>query len=126
MGRDAAADEGAAIGHHADFPAATRAFFDPDSTVSTAGLGEPDLGADGGAAELDVVVDRIRSAGLSPLVARTTTRDLAALGFEAVRALVPGAQPLFTDDPFFGDRAREVPASMGFEPALDREYHPFP
>ena len=126
MGRDAAADEGAAIGHHADLPAATRAFFDPDSTVSTAGLGEPNLGADGGAAELDVVVDRIRSAGLSPLVARTTTRDLAALGFEAVRALVPGAQPLFTGEPFFGDRAREVPASMGFEPALDREYHPFP
>jgi len=40
--------------------------------------------------------------------------------------LVPGAQPLFTGEPFFGDRAREVPRSMGYEPALDRPYHPFP
>ena len=168
MGREAASGEGAAIGHHADFPEATRAFFDPESTVPAGGLVADDLGVgsgadaeagdgagvDGGAegdggtgattnggaaaddaddglgldpaAELDAVVDRVEAAGLSPVVARTTTRDVAALGFEAVRVLVPGAQPLFTGDPFFGDRAREVPRSMGFEPTLDREYHPFP
>jgi ribosomal protein S12 methylthiotransferase accessory factor len=68
----------------------------------------------------------VEAAGLSPVVARLTTRDLATLGFEAVRVLVPGAQPLFTGEPFFGDRAREVPRSMGYEPALDRPYHPFP
>ena len=123
MGREAAGEQGAAIGHHADRPAETAAFFDPDATVSTEGLGEPSLS---GTEELDAVVDRVESVGLDPYVARVTTRDLASLGFEAVRVLVPGAQPLFTGDPFFGDRAREVPRSMGFEPALDRSYHPFP
>ena len=32
----------------------------------------------------------------------------------AVRAVVPEAQPLFTGEPYFGERAREVPKSMGF------------
>ena len=123
MGRDAAAEQGAAIGRHADRPAETAAFFDPDATVSAEGLGDPELT---GSAALSAVVDRVTAAGLDPYVARVTTRDLAALGFEAVRVLVPGAQPLFTGDPFFGDRAREVPRSMGFEPDPDRTYHPFP
>ena len=143
MGRETADEQGAAIAHHADLPDATREFFDPDATVPAAGLGAPDAGddaenaddaggvddvtdGDGGVTELDAVVGRVRSAGLDPLVARTTTRDVAALGFEAVRVLAPGAQPLFTGDPFFGERARDVPRSMGFEPTLDREYHPFP
>ncbi|OYR87258.1 bacteriocin biosynthesis protein SagD, partial [Halorubrum distributum] len=123
MGRETADEQGAAIGHHADRPAETAAFFDPDATVSAEGLGEPALS---GADELAAVVDRVESVGLDPYVARVTTRDLATLGFEAVRVLVPDAQPLFTGDPFFGDRASEVPRSMGFEPALDRPYHPFP
>ena len=123
MGRDAADEQGAAIGHHADLPAETAAFFEPDATVSAEGLGAPEPS---GSAELTAAVDRVEAAGLDPYVARVTTRDLASLGFEAVRVLVPGAQPLFTGDPFFGDRAREVPRSMGFEPALDRPYHPFP
>ncbi|QUO48504.1 YcaO-like family protein [Halorubrum ruber] len=123
MGREAADEQGAAIGHHADRPAETAAFFDPDATVSAEGLGEPELS---GTEELDAAIDRVESVGLDPYVARVTTRDLEALGFEAVRVLVPGAQPLFTGEPFFGDRASEVPRSMGFEPALDRPYHPFP
>ena len=123
MGEEAATEESAAIGHHADLPDATRAFFDPETTVPTDGIGEPNRS---GAAELDAVVERVRAAGLSPLVASTTTRDVATLGFEAVRVLVPEAQPLFTGDPFFGERARDVPRSMGFEPALNRPYHPFP
>ncbi len=123
MGEAAAAEESAAIGHHAEFPAATRAFFDPEATVTTEGLGEPRLS---GVDELEAATERVREAGVAPVVSRTTTRDVAALGFEAVRVLVPEAQPLFTGDPFFGERAREVPRSMGFEPALDREYHPFP
>ncbi|WP_418285877.1 YcaO-like family protein [Halorubrum sp. DTA46] len=123
MGEDAAAEESAAIGHHADFPDETRAFFDPDATVLAGSLGEPELT---GTDELSAVLDRVEGVGLDAYVARLTTRDLAGLGFEAVRVLVPGAQPLFTGDPFFGDRARDVPRSMGFEPALDREYHPFP
>jgi ribosomal protein S12 methylthiotransferase accessory factor len=123
MGREAADEQGAAIGHHADRPSETAAFFEPDATVSTEGLGDPELSGD---AELDAVVDRVAGVGLDSYVARVTTRDLATLGFEAVRVLVPDAQPLFTGDPFFGDRAGEVPRSMGFEPALDRPYHPFP
>ena len=123
MGREAADEAGAAIGRHADLPPETAAFFDPPTTVDAEGLGEPDLD---GSAALETVVERVEAAGLSPVVARLTTRDLATLGFEAVRVLVPGAQPLFTGEPFFGDRAREVPRSMGYEPALDRPYHPFP
>jgi len=122
-GPDAAAEQGAAIGRHADFPEETRAFFDPDATVPAESLGEPELS---GADELAAVVERVERVDLEPYVARTTTRDLAALGFEAVRVLVPGAQPLFTGDPFFGDRARDVSRSMGFEPELEKAYHPFP
>jgi ribosomal protein S12 methylthiotransferase accessory factor len=48
------------------------------------------------------------------------------LGFRAVRVLVPSAQPLFFDDPYFGDRARSVPDELGFAAELDREHHPFP
>ncbi|MFC7325284.1 YcaO-like family protein [Halorubrum rutilum] len=123
MGPEAAAEEGAAIGHHADFPDETRAFFDPDASVAADALGEPDRS---GIDELEAVVDRVETVGLEPFVARVTTRDLAGMGFEAVRVLVPGAQPLFTADAFFGDRARDVPRSMGFEPELEKEYHPFP
>ncbi|WP_058366577.1 YcaO-like family protein [Haloparvum sedimenti] len=123
MGPDAAAEQGAAIGDHADYPAETRAFFDPDAAVPAEDLGVPNAA---GAAELDAVLDRLADADLDAYAARTTTRDVAALGFEAVRALVPAAQPLFTGEPFFGERAREVPESMGFEPRLDAPYHPFP
>ncbi len=123
MGKAGADDAGAAIGYHADRPPQTAAFFDPATTVDAEGIGEPDLD---GSAALETVVERVQAAGLSPVAARLTTRDLATLGFEAVRVLVPGAQPLFTGEPFFGDRAREVPRSMGYEPALDRPYHPFP
>lgn len=123
MGPEDAAEQGAAIGEHADFPAETRAFFDPDAAVPADGLGAPDAA---GADELDAVLDRLAEADLDAYAARTTTRDLQALGFEAVRALVPAAQPLFTGEPFFGERAREVPASMGFDPRPDAPYHPFP
>jgi len=55
-----------------------------------------------------------------------TTRDVAAIGFEAVRALIPSGQPLTFGSPTFGDRARSVPEQLGFEPALERDHHPFP
>ncbi|WP_096389905.1 YcaO-like family protein [Halopenitus persicus] len=123
MGPDAAAEQGGAIGHHASFPDETRAFFDPAVSVDSGTVGEPTLD---GTAELDAVLDRIGEAGLTAYATRLTTRDLEALGFEATRVLVPAAQPLFTGEPFFGDRARSVPETMGFEPDLDRAYHPFP
>ncbi|MFB6235893.1 MAG: YcaO-like family protein [Halopenitus sp.] len=123
MGKEEATQQGAAIGHHADFPAETRRFFDPDVAVDTDGVGAPDLT---GEDELDALLERLDDAGLDAYAARTTTRDLEALGFESVRALVPSAQPLFTGEPYFGARARNVPETLGFEPDLDREYHPFP
>lgn len=123
MGQETAADQGAAIGHHAGLPAGTREFFDPEVSVDADGLGLPDLS---GEAELDAVLDRLDEVGLDAYATRTTTRDLETLGFEAVRVLVPEAQPLFTGSPYFGDRARGVPAELGFEPDLDRDYHPFP
>lgn len=124
IGQDAAKEEESAIGTHASFPRHTRRFIDAAQTVHVDDVGpsEPPSGED----ELDMLLDRVTGADLDAYAARLTTRDLEAIGFEAYRALVPAAQPLFVGEPFFGDRAREVPRKLGFEPRLDREYHPFP
>ncbi|WP_327052656.1 YcaO-like family protein [Halomicrococcus gelatinilyticus] len=123
MGREEAADAEGAIARYADFPAAAREFVSPATTVPSDSVG-PDVVPDG-EAELDAVVARASDA-FDVYAARLTTRDVAQLGFEAVRVLAPAAQPLFTGDPFFGDRARSVPAELGFEPRPDRELHPYP
>ena len=123
LGPEAAANEGGAIAEYADFPEAARAFVDPGSRIPADSLGSPSLT---GGDELDAVVDRLAAVDLDVYAARLTTRDVEGLGFEAVRALVPAAQPLFTGEPFFGERARSVPESLGFEPRLDRPYHPYP
>ncbi|SEO72771.1 ribosomal protein S12 methylthiotransferase accessory factor [Halogranum amylolyticum] len=125
MGAERAAAEEGAIGEYADFPAAARRFVDVGTTLRAADVGEVGE-ALSGTAELRAVVDRVADAGLDAYAARLTPRDVAELGFEAVRVLSPQAQPLFTGDPFFGDRARTVPESMGFDPRLDRPYHPYP
>jgi ribosomal protein S12 methylthiotransferase accessory factor len=124
MGPEAAAEESGAIGKYADFPRAAREFVDADGAVPAGSVGPDDPPA--GRAELDAVVERTRAAGLRPYAARLTTPDVASLGFEAVRTVVPAAQPLFTGDPAFGERAREVPAELGFEPDLERAFHPYP
>lgn len=123
MGKTKAANQGAAIGEYASFPPAAQRFVDVDTSVSADSIGAPSLD---GMAELTAVVERLDAVGLDAYAARTTTRDVEALGFEAARAIVPAAQPLFTGEPFFGDRARSVPESMGFEPRLDGPYHPYP
>ncbi|MFC6730451.1 bacteriocin biosynthesis protein SagD, partial [Natronoarchaeum mannanilyticum] len=79
-----------------------------------------------GTAEVDADVERASDAGLTPYGVRLTPRDLDRIGFEVVRALAPSAQPLFTGDPVFGERARSVPDDLGFEPRLDRRMHPYP
>jgi ribosomal protein S12 methylthiotransferase accessory factor len=124
MGPDRAADESGAIGRYAEFPAAAREFVDPSTTVPAATVG-PDSVPEGRAA-LSAVVDRLVAADLEAYGARLTPRDVEGLGFEAVRAVVPSAQPLFTDDAYFGERARTVPGTFGYEPRLDRDHHPFP
>ncbi len=123
MGPDRAAGEKAAIGKYADFPEPARAFVDVESRIPIESLGEPELE---GSEELDAVCERLASEGLDAYAARLTTRDVEALGFEAARAVVPAAQPLFTGEPYFGERARSVPESLGFEPRLDGPYHPYP
>jgi ribosomal protein S12 methylthiotransferase accessory factor len=124
MGESEAAEEPGAIGRYAGFPAAAREFADPETTVPADSVGPVEV--PDGEAELAAVVDRVTAAGLSPYAARTTTRDVASLGFEGVRVALPAAQPLFTDEATFGQRAREVPAELGFEPRLEREHHPYP
>jgi ribosomal protein S12 methylthiotransferase accessory factor len=124
MGPEQAADEKAAIGDYAAFPAAAQQFIDVGATVDAGSVG-PDALPEG-ETELDAVVERVTDAGLDAYAARTTTDDVAELGFEAVRVLSPEAQPLFTGEPFFAERAETVPAELGFEPRLEREYHPYP
>jgi ribosomal protein S12 methylthiotransferase accessory factor len=123
MGPEGSRAEGA-IGEYADFPETAREFVDPATVVPAEGVGPADTPS--GTAELDALLERLKDAGQRAFAARLTTRDLETLGFEAVRVLVPSAQPLFTDEPFFGERARSVPESLGFEPRLDRAHHPFP
>jgi ribosomal protein S12 methylthiotransferase accessory factor len=120
---DAAAADGA-IGRYADDPGPVESFLDVDQRVPASSVG-PESVPEGGD-HLDAVLDRLTDAGLTPYAARTTTRDVQRLGFEGVRVVVPSAQPLFFGDSYFGDRARSVPDSMGFEPRPDRDHHPYP
>ncbi|ELY66202.1 YcaO-like family protein [Natronococcus jeotgali] len=124
LGPDEAESASAAIGEYASFPEPARAFVDVERTVPAASVG-PDPAPTGRDA-LEAILERTNDAGLEPHAARLTTRDVAGLGFETVRVVVPGAQPLFTREPFFGERAREVPAELGFEPALEGPFHPYP
>ena len=124
LGSERASDEGGEIGFHAAFPESAREFVDPETTIPAETIGPPEVPT--GRAELDQLASRIADAGLDAYAARLTPRDIEAMGFEAVRVVIPSAQPLFTGDPYFGERARTVPESLGFEPRLDRTYHPFP
>jgi len=124
MGKARASEEHGSIGTHAAFPESARAFVAAPTTVPAAEVGAaepPD-----GAAELDRLLESVEDAGLDAYASRLTPRDVESMGFEAVRVVIPSAQPLFTGDPYFGERLRRVPESLGFEPDLDREHHPFP
>ncbi|MFB6166286.1 MAG: YcaO-like family protein [Haloarculaceae archaeon] len=124
MGRDAATDADGAIGEYATLPEHAREFVSVDGEVPAESVGPDEVPT--GEAHVEAVVERLRTADLSAYAARTTTSDVAQLGFEAVRVVVPAAQPLFFHDAFFGERAETVPVELGFEPRLDRAHHPFP
>ncbi|WP_076608711.1 YcaO-like family protein [Natronorubrum thiooxidans] len=124
LGPEEAAEASGAIGEYAAFPDAAQAFTDVDRTIPAASVG-PDPVPSGGAA-LEALISRTTDAGLTPYAARLTTRDVEEIGFEAVRVVVPGAQPLFTGAPYFGQRVRQVPDDLGFEPRLERAFHPYP
>ncbi|CCQ34666.1 YcaO-like family domain-containing protein [Halorhabdus tiamatea SARL4B] len=124
MGREGAADAGGAIGEYAAFPDAVETFVDADGAVSAADVA-PDVAIEGAEA-LSAVVERVADADLTPYAVRLTPRDVEAMGFEAVRVLVPDAQPLFLGEPYFGDRLEAVSDRLGFEARPDRAFHPFP
>ncbi|WP_254764109.1 YcaO-like family protein [Natrinema marinum] len=124
LGPDEAADAGGAIGDYAAFPERAREFVDADRTVPAASVGPDPVPT--GVDRLEALCERTVDAGLTPYAARVTTRDVEQVGFEAIRVVVPGAQPLFTGEPFFGERARTVPADLGFESRLERAFHPYP
>lgn len=123
MGAEAAADESGWIGRYGSFPKPAVDFLDSSGRVETSAVGSQSF--DEGT-ELDMVVSRVTDAGLTPYGAWITPGDVRTLGFEATRVLVPEAQPLFTRQPAFGERAETVPRSMGFEPRLERDPHPYP
>jgi ribosomal protein S12 methylthiotransferase accessory factor len=125
MGPDESKEAGGAIARYADFPREVRDFVDPETTIPADAVGPDDPPADPGA-ELDALVDAVTDADLTPYVSELTTRDVRQLGFETVRVLVPGAQPLFLGDAFFGDRARTVPRDLGYRPEFNAPPHPFP
>lgn len=124
MGREEAEAADGAIGQYATEPGVAAEMLNPAGTVSAADLGPAaDLS---GREELDRTVELVAEAGLDVYTAPITPRDVEQLGFEAVRVLSPQAQPLFVEEPYFGERARTVPQDMGFEPTLDRDFHPYP
>ncbi|MEY7849749.1 YcaO-like family protein [Natrarchaeobius sp. A-rgal3] len=124
LGPEDATEASGEIGEYASFPVPAREFVDVGRRVPAEGVGPDDVPP--GTDALESVVERLESAGLTPYAARLTTRDVERIGFEAVRVVVPGVQPLFTGTPFFGERARTVPTDLGFETRLDRAFHPYP
>jgi ribosomal protein S12 methylthiotransferase accessory factor len=124
MGSDEAENASGAIGQFASFPEPAHEFIDVEHTVPIHTVGS--------STELDKqeslanICEQITAAGMSVYAARITTADVSQLGFEALRVLIPSSQPLFQDTTFFGKRAEEVPKSLGFEPHLDRVFHPYP
>jgi len=123
MGPERAKAASGAIDTYADLPDRAWAFLDTTVTVAAEDIS---TAVSDGQEELETLLDRLATVGLDAYAARTTTRDVGLLGFEAVRVLVPAAQPLAFGDLFFGERAASVPSSLGFEPRLDRDHHPFP
>lgn len=124
LGRERADEAGKAVAKYADDPRGVRELTSVDPVLDVGDVGpEPrPTGQDA----VTYLLEAIADADLSAYAARLTTRDVAHLGFEAVRVLVPRAQPLFIDSACFGDRATVVPPRLGYEPQLDRSFHPFP
>jgi ribosomal protein S12 methylthiotransferase accessory factor len=114
MGPEQAAEASGAIGEYAEKPEQAVELLEYSQTIPAEAVG-PDR-TYGGEDALDYLVEELADTGLTPYATRTTPRDLDELGFEGVRVLVPEAQPLFLGDAFFGERARQVPEELGFEP----------
>jgi ribosomal protein S12 methylthiotransferase accessory factor len=84
--------------------------------------------------DLEVLVNRLHEHGYQALTARLTTSDVAGLGLEVVRSVVPGLNPLFMGHrirSLGGERLWTVPQRMGLK-GITRETgdnpwpHPYP
>ncbi|MFB6253308.1 MAG: YcaO-like family protein, partial [Halobacteriaceae archaeon] len=123
MGVEEAKNSDGAIGEYASFPRSVRHLVDIDATADASQIG---TSLETKQSELEHVIDKIGAAELDIYATQITTRDVDSLGFNAVRTLIPDAQPLFIDEPYFGDRAKTVPRELGFSARLDRPFHPYP
>lgn len=124
MGQEGAAEALGEIGRYATEPGAATEFVETETKIPADSVGPDDVPT--GEAELEELLDRVTEAGLRPYASRTTTRDVETLGFEAVRVVVPSAQPMCFGDVYFGERAERVPDDLGFSPELEQDHHPFP
>lgn len=123
MGRERAKEEGD-IATFATFPRAARGVLEADHRLDAEAVAPSPIAT--GVDALEALADRLADANLRAYVARTTTADVASLGLEAVRVVIPEAQPLLRGDGPIADRLRTVPRELGFRPRLDRGPHPYP
>jgi ribosomal protein S12 methylthiotransferase accessory factor len=112
------------LAHYATFPITAQEFVEVETTVPAASVGPEDVPT--GEAALETLCARLEEADLTAYATNLTTGDLDELGFAVARTLVPGAQPLFTDSPHFGDRILSVPEALDGESRREREHHPYP
>lgn len=124
MGEDDASDAAGAIGEYATFPDRAREFIMSENTISAEDIAPSPIPT--GEHAVQSLIDRVIEVDLDVYATRITTRDVSKLGFEVVRVLIPRAQPLFQQNSFFGERARNIPREFGFNSRLDRSFHPFP
>lgn len=124
MGPQRAKEEDTEIGRYGDFPRVVQSFVETENTVpaETVSPTPPSTIQD----ELDAVLERLTAVDLDAYAVRITPRDVEMAGFEVVRVLIPEAQPLFTEERYFGKRAKSVPRELGYRPRLDRPHHPYP
>ncbi len=123
MGPERAAEEGP-IGDFGTFPRSARSLISTDTEVDASAIAPDPIPK--GQEALAYLRDELAASGLDAYVARVTPPDVAELGFEAVRILVPDAQPLVRSGAPFTERARTVPNELGFRPRLDAGPHPYP
>lgn len=123
MGPDRAESEGA-IARFASFPREARGFLDIEHEVPVTSVGPAEIPE--GETALDRAIQAVSEIALDAYVARLTTPDVADLGFEVVRVIVPQAQPLVRQATPMSQRVKTVPRSLGFRPRLDRGPHPYP
>tara|TARA_A100001037_G_C15135849_1_gene631083 strand:+ start:72 stop:1823 length:1752 start_codon:yes stop_codon:yes gene_type:complete len=125
MGLDIANNQPSSIGYYSSFPKDAKSFLNASNSLLPTDIDTP-LFSDS-SEELSFIINHLNSSNLSAYSIRLTPLDIATIGFESVRIVIPEAQPLFFGKPFFGTRARNVPPSLGnFRSRLDRSPHPYP